>query len=116
MQLKIVLLPEPFGPIRPRISPSLTANETSWTARKAPNRFESPDTLSIGMQGFLGGLRLSRTSPESGEGRRRSAASRVWGAASRGRIDPIPSRLDRDPNPPPFRGRERSGAREIHRA
>ena len=23
MQLKIVLLPEPFGPIRPRISPSL---------------------------------------------------------------------------------------------
>ena len=50
MQLKVVLLPDPFGPIRPRISPSSTANETSWTARKAPNRFESPDTLSIGMQ------------------------------------------------------------------
>ena len=49
MQLKVVLLPDPFGPIRPRISPSSTANETSWTARKAPNRFESPDTLSIGM-------------------------------------------------------------------
>src|ERR1043165_5967990 len=50
MQLKVVLLPEPFGPIRPRISPSSTANETSWTARKAPNRFESPDTFSIGMR------------------------------------------------------------------
>ena len=32
MQLKVVLLPEPFGPIRPRISPSFTSKETSLTA------------------------------------------------------------------------------------
>src|SRR5688572_16166125 len=49
MQLQIVLLPDPFGPIRPRISPSFTSNETSLTARRAPNLFERPETLSIGM-------------------------------------------------------------------
>src|SRR6187549_990235 len=72
MQLKVVLLPDPFGPISPRISPSSTANETSWTARNAPNRFESPDTLSIGMQDSRLGLSLPaarggiRTSPRVG--------------------------------------------------
>src|ERR1700739_895127 len=44
--LKIVLLPDPFGPIRPRISPSPTANETSLTAVKAPKRLRSPVTSS----------------------------------------------------------------------
>jgi hypothetical protein len=29
MQLKQVVLPEPLGPMRPRISPSLTSKETS---------------------------------------------------------------------------------------
>ena len=43
-QLKIVLLPEPFGPISPRISPSLTSNETLSTAMNAPNFFVSPET------------------------------------------------------------------------
>src|SRR6516164_1722681 len=44
--LKIVLFPDPFGPIRPRISPSPTANETSLTAVKPPNRLKSPVTSS----------------------------------------------------------------------
>src|SRR5271165_4596006 len=44
--LKIVLLPDPFGPISPRISPSPTANETSLTAVKPPNRLKSPVTSS----------------------------------------------------------------------
>jgi len=44
--LKIVDLPEPLGPIRPTISPGWTANETSLTAVKPPNRFVSPATLS----------------------------------------------------------------------
>ncbi len=52
MQLKIVLLPDPFGPISPRISPSLTSNETSLTARRAPNLLVSPETLKIGMRGI----------------------------------------------------------------
>src|SRR5947209_5428933 len=44
--LKIVLLPEPFGPIRPRISPGSTANDTLLTAVKPPNRFTNPCTVS----------------------------------------------------------------------
>src|SRR6187399_2274737 len=44
--LKIVLLPEPFGPIRPRISPCSTLNDTLLTAVKPPNRFTKPSTTS----------------------------------------------------------------------
>src|SRR5512142_344272 len=35
--LKIVVLPEPFGPISPWISPGLTLRETSLTATRPPN-------------------------------------------------------------------------------
>ena len=44
--LKIVLLPEPLGPIRPRISPWATLNETLLTAVKPPKRFIRPSTTS----------------------------------------------------------------------
>src|SRR3954447_3413756 len=44
--LKMVLLPEPFGPIRPRISPRSTLNDTLLTAVKPPKRFLSPLTTS----------------------------------------------------------------------
>ena len=44
--LKIVLLPEPFGPIRPRISPCSTLNDTLLTAMKPPNRLTRPSTTS----------------------------------------------------------------------
>ena len=44
--LKIVLLPEPFGPIRPRISPCSTLNDTLLTAVKPPKRFTNPSTVS----------------------------------------------------------------------
>src|SRR5436309_6415473 len=46
MRLKVVLLPEPFGPIRPRISPSATSKETFLTAGKPSKSFVSPSTLS----------------------------------------------------------------------
>src|SRR3954466_1702185 len=52
MQLKVVLLPEPFGPISPRISPSFTSKETSFTARRAPNLLVRPETLNIAMRAF----------------------------------------------------------------
>src|SRR3954469_18170165 len=52
MQLNVVLLPEPLGPIRPRISPSFTSNETLLTARSAPNRLVRPETLNIAMRGI----------------------------------------------------------------
>src|SRR4051794_23965865 len=45
-RLKIVLFPDPFGPIRPRISPRSTLNDTLFTAVKPPNRFISPSTTS----------------------------------------------------------------------
>src|ERR1700742_5244293 len=44
--LKMVLLPDPFGPIRPRISPFPTLNDTLLTARKPPNRLTRPSTTS----------------------------------------------------------------------
>src|SRR5207342_2469038 len=44
--LKIVLLPEPLGPIRPRISPCSTLNDTLLTAVKPPKRFTNPSTTS----------------------------------------------------------------------
>ena len=47
--LKIVLLPDPLGPIRPRISPGSTLNETLLTAVKPPKRFTSPATSSTGV-------------------------------------------------------------------
>src|ERR1700751_1299005 len=44
--LKIVLLPDPFGPIMPTISPRSTLNDTLLTAVTPPKRFESPLTVS----------------------------------------------------------------------
>src|SRR3954463_14368392 len=38
MQLNIVVLPAPFGPIRPRISPPFRANETPSSATMPPKR------------------------------------------------------------------------------
>src|SRR4029077_1494232 len=63
MQLKVVLLPEPFGPIRPRISPSFTSNETLFTARRAPNLLMRPETVSRGMVAIRCAL---HPSPERG--------------------------------------------------
>ena len=44
MQLKIVLLPEPLGPMSPRISPSSTSNDTFETAVKPSNILVRPET------------------------------------------------------------------------
>ena len=47
MQLKAVVLPEPFGPMSPRISPSRTSNDTRLSAVKSPKRLVSCVTLRI---------------------------------------------------------------------
>ena len=47
MQLKSVVLPAPFGPISPTISPRRTAIETESTAATPPNRRETARTSSI---------------------------------------------------------------------
>jgi hypothetical protein len=47
MQLNSVVLPEPFGPISPRISPSRTSKETPLSAVNPPKRLVTPATLSM---------------------------------------------------------------------
>src|SRR5436190_24316771 len=58
--LKIVLLPEPLGPIRPTISPSATSNETLLTAVKPPKRFTKPSTTSTRLLVAVGHARRQR--------------------------------------------------------
>src|SRR6516164_8770839 len=48
MTLMHVVLPEPFGPTRPRISPVLTARFKPSSARKPPKRFTKPSTVRSG--------------------------------------------------------------------
>src|SRR5512140_254426 len=50
IRLKVVLLPDPFGPIKPRISPSATSKETRSTALKPPKTLVIPLTLSMGLE------------------------------------------------------------------
>ena len=54
MQLNIVVLPEPFGPINPRISPSATSKDTSLSAVNPPKRLTAPDTARSGVTGCGG--------------------------------------------------------------
>src|SRR6202051_2689334 len=46
MQWKQVVLPDPLGPIRPRISPAFTSKETAFRAVKPPNCLVSRSTVS----------------------------------------------------------------------
>ena len=43
-----VVLPAPFGPIRPVMLPSTTVNETWSTASRPPNALDSPATAKYG--------------------------------------------------------------------
>ena len=56
MQLNVVLLPEPFGPMSPRISPSSTSNDTFDTAVKPSNILVRPETVRRGTRSTLVGL------------------------------------------------------------
>ena len=44
----VVLLPAPLGPKKPKTSPLLTVNETSFTASKSPNFLASCLTYIMG--------------------------------------------------------------------
>src|SRR2546430_15743970 len=77
MRLNTVLLPEPLGPIRPRISPSATSNETLLTAVKPPKLFVSCSTFSKSRcEGVTFGKRQNRV------GRLDGARPRDMGAAA----------------------------------
>lgn len=54
MTLKLVLLPDPFGPAMPRNSPALTSKLTSLTAVNPPNFFVTLRRERIGDVIFTG--------------------------------------------------------------
>ena len=68
MQLMSVVLPEPFGPIRPRRSFAPSSSSMPSSATKPPKRLETPLTLRIGA------LIASSASSTSAPGRRCPAA------------------------------------------
>ncbi len=47
---KSVVLPAPFGPMTPKISPDATSNETSVRAARPPKRFVTPRTESSALR------------------------------------------------------------------
>src|SRR5512146_2543678 len=47
----VVVLPAPFGPRSPYVSPGAISNVASATASRCPNRFWSPDTRRTGSLG-----------------------------------------------------------------
>src|SRR5262249_56148568 len=53
IKLKTVLLPDPFGPMRPTAVPGSTSNEQLSTARMPPNRRVSPATRSSAIGAVL---------------------------------------------------------------
>src|SRR5713101_7748468 len=70
MQLKAVVLPEPFGPMRPRISPFLTSKDTPLRAVNPPKRLVSPVTVSIGCEEARGGRQQHRRIDQARDHRR----------------------------------------------
>src|SRR5437764_1659090 len=96
----VVVLPAPFGPRNPKISPWPTLNDRSSKARRAPNRFERWSTTSAG------GASESVPAAATDAGGRNSAASAPF-AAGTVHLDPalVPWALaidlvDRDPERP----------------
>src|SRR5438132_13305306 len=51
--LKMVVLPAPFGPIRPLMSPSGISNDALFTARRPRKDLEIPRTSSSGIGALL---------------------------------------------------------------
>src|SRR5438477_647497 len=67
MRLKSVLLPEPFGPMMPRTSPSRTARSILETAVNPPNRlvrFFTSSSIGCFRNGLAGADRLEAAAHE----------------------------------------------------
>ncbi len=85
IRLNIVLLPAPFGPMSPRISPEAIENERSLTATSPPNSLRAARTSSSGPAG--GDRSRAGSAPASGTG-----GGVDFGSSSR---DPWPDALAR---------------------
>src|SRR5262245_15326569 len=84
MQLNSVVLPEPLGPMSPRISPSRTSIETSWRAVKPPKRLVRRETVSMARGGGRGArprapARPGRSAAGGPRRGRRERQARRWG-------------------------------------
>ncbi len=92
IRLTIVLLPEPFGPIRPRISPRATARSTPSTARTPPKCLVRPLQLKHRLGPCCGKISRFRasTAPASSSPRGRTfIASTISPPNSRLRQSPM---------------------------
>ena len=87
MQLNAVVFPDPLGPISPKISPSLTSNDTSLSAVNPPKRLVRFVTVSIGGGRWAGAARcgprralyLAASGDDAGRGSRGEAVATVLG-------------------------------------
>jgi hypothetical protein len=59
----VVVLPAPFGPRKPTISPSSTVNEMPRTASTVPKRLTTSLTSIMGRAGTVGMVSLRGTDP-----------------------------------------------------
>src|SRR5436309_7765253 len=85
-----VVLPAPFGPSRPRISPSFTASETPDSAGRDPYDFASASMRSGAVMGGSIALPGGRTSPLPGVDSRRAVPHSLRVAKRRRRRPPRP--------------------------
>src|ERR1700733_13839171 len=74
MRLRTVVLPEPFGPMRPVMPPAGISKERSRTAMRPPKAFPRPWTLSMAPRGRPTPSRATRLGPD--RGRRRMGGGR----------------------------------------
>src|SRR5437763_9714727 len=96
MQLKAVVLPDPFGPINPRISPSRTSNETRLSAMNPPNRFVRSEIVSMRDRRGSWNATPSDMAASAREVRRRRGKKdgRIRHAGDDGRIDVLELAVD----------------------
>src|SRR4051794_37703611 len=86
MQLNSVVLPEPFGPMKPQISPGPTWKETPLSAASAPKRTVMPRASSKGAPRLAAqGPALARTSSQPVPDLRRGPGSTLPHSSQRGK-------------------------------
>src|SRR2546421_1838392 len=83
MTLNAVVLPAPFGPISPTISPSAAVNDTRSSATTPPNRLVTFSTERSAIGGST--LKRSGSAQNCGEAREASAQARARGRGARAR-------------------------------
>ena len=114
MRSNSVVLPAPFGPMMPRISPSCSWIDTSSTAVIPAKRFVTPCVSSMTLRSIIGTLRSGSRratglrSPRPPTGATRTSRAWWW--------RPRPVRARPRPSPPPRRWPPAAPSRKIERS